>query len=86
MMWGNGGLEIEKPVTLWGYLTITIRSKWMRLAMCSVHIQEQLAEIQNRSCPWTRFNKCFYYLFPIAQYSSMAPQGISDKILNRIKN
>lgn len=83
---GSGGLEAEKPVTLWGHLTITTRSPSMSLAMCSVHIREQLTKIQNRSCPWTRFNKCFYYLFPTAQYSSTAPQGISDKTLSRIKN
>lgn len=53
------------------------------VAMCTVHIQEQT---KNRSCPWTRFNKCFYYLFPTVQYISTAPQGISDKILNRMKN
>lgn len=54
---------------------------------CTVHTPpEQLTENQNRSCPWTRFNKCFYYLFPAAQYSSTAPYGISNKILNRIKN
>lgn len=78
---GVQGLEVEKPVTLWGYLTITIRSQGMSRAMCSVHIQEQLTEIQNRSCPWTRFNKRFYYLFPTAQSSSPAPRGSQIKYL-----
>lgn len=50
------------------------------VAMCSVHIQEQLTEIQNRSCPWTRFNKCFYY-FPVHNAVPQLSEGSQIKYL-----